>query len=120
MPFSTSIVTNTRAIGTAATNIVVNTRNANPSAASTITIAIYASVTSATFYLAYVSSFVIPANSFDVREFLIAGNVAYEVQLNSSSPQVLFSVYGLDEFGNLVIDQGKSQEDLSFIGALTF
>ncbi|MBO7742860.1 hypothetical protein I8J29_01540 [Paenibacillus sp. MWE-103] len=119
MPFSTGIITNTRATGTAATTVVVNTRNENLSAASTITIVLYASVDSHTFYTAYVTSFVIPPNSFDVRTFFISGNVAYEVQTNTSSPQVLFSVYGLDEFGNLVTEQGKLQADLSFIGSLT-
>ncbi|MBB3110084.1 hypothetical protein FHS18_002151 [Paenibacillus phyllosphaerae] len=117
MGYSTSIITNTRATGTAASTIVVNTRNWNTSAPTTITIQIFASVDGVTFYTAYASSYVVATDSFDVREFFIAGNVAYEVQVNSSSSEVLFSVFGLDEFGNLVTSQGKTQAELSFVGS---
>ncbi|TYP79770.1 hypothetical protein [Paenibacillus methanolicus] len=119
MPFSTGTITNTRATGTASSTIVLSTRNLNTSAASTITVQIFATVNSTTFYTAYVDSFVIAANSYNIRTYVIGGNVAYEVQVNSSASQVLFSVFGIDEFGNMVPNQGRTQPELSFIAALS-
>ncbi|REE94351.1 hypothetical protein A8990_101144 [Paenibacillus taihuensis] len=70
-------------------------------------------------YTAYVTSFALTANDFDVRGFLIGGNVAYEVQLSSSTTAVLFTVTGTDEFGNLAEDQRFPQTELSFIPQLS-
>ncbi|OPH61412.1 hypothetical protein BC351_14845 [Paenibacillus ferrarius] len=120
MPFSTGLVTNTRAFGTAASNIVLSTRNIDTINPATVTYHIFASVDSSIFYTAYMSSFIVAPNYFDVREFFIAGNVAYEVQVSiSNSTSTLISVFGIDEFGNLVTEQGKLQEDLSFISSLS-
>ncbi|NBD24731.1 hypothetical protein [Paenibacillus glycinis] len=121
MPFSTGTVTNTRAFGTAASNIVVSTRNLDLVNPVTVMVQIFASVDSSLFYTAYVAAYVLPADSYDVREFFIAGNVAYEVQLNVSSdpPSTLMTVVGIDEFGNLVTDQQYSQEELNFIISLS-
>ncbi|MFC4100199.1 hypothetical protein [Paenibacillus xanthanilyticus] len=119
MPFSTGTITNTRATGTASSTLVISTRNLNIAAASTISIQIFASVDSNTFYTAYVDSFVLAANSYNVRTYVIGGNVAYEVQVNSSASQVLFSVFGIDEFGNMVPNQGRTQAELSFIAQLS-
>ncbi|WP_116189466.1 hypothetical protein [Paenibacillus taihuensis] len=51
----------------------------------TIVAEIFASVDSSIFYTAYLLSYVVPADSYDVREFFIAGNVTYEVQLDAQS-----------------------------------
>ncbi|MCZ8513585.1 hypothetical protein O9H85_14305 [Paenibacillus filicis] len=122
MPFSTGVITNTKAVGTAASNIVVSTRNADASNTSQIVVQIFASVASTVFYPAYVSNFVVAAKSFDVREFFIAGNVAYEVQINviSVSPSnVMVTVTGIDGSGNLVTNQQVLQSELTTITALT-
>ncbi|UKS26617.1 hypothetical protein LOZ80_34745 [Paenibacillus sp. HWE-109] len=120
MPFSTGLITNTRALGTAASNIVLSTRNIDTVNAATVTYHIFASADSSVFYTAYMSSFIVDPNYFDVREFFIAGNVACEVQVSvSDSTSTLISVFGIDESGNLVTNQGKLQEDLSFITSLS-
>ncbi|QHW30130.1 hypothetical protein GZH47_04265 [Paenibacillus rhizovicinus] len=121
MPFSTGIVTNTRDFGTAASNIVVNARNLDTVNPVTVMVQIFASVDSDTFYTAYLNSFDVPANSYEVLTFFIAGNVAYEVQISLSAdpPSTLMSVVGIDEFGNLVTDQQYPQSQLSFITALS-
>ncbi|CAI6069318.1 hypothetical protein [Cohnella sp. JJ-181] len=118
MPFSTCTVTNTRDFGTAASNVVLNVRNLDLFSPVTVLVKIFASVDSDTFYTAYVSTFAVPADDYEVRTFFIAGNVAYEVQLSVTSvstPNALLSVYGIDEFGNLVTDQGFAQAELSTI-----
>ncbi|UUZ84326.1 hypothetical protein LJK88_11820 [Paenibacillus sp. P26] len=122
MPFSTGIITNTKAVGTAASNIVLSTRNADASNPSQIVVQIFASTDSVTFYTAYVSNFIVAAKSFDVREFFIAGNVAYEVQINviSTVPSnVLVTVHGIDGSGNLVTNQRVLQSEFTAITALT-
>ncbi|SEP17965.1 hypothetical protein [Paenibacillus sp. OV219] len=118
MALSTGVITNTRDFGTASSNIVVSTRNFDLVNPVTIMLEVFASVDSSLFYTAYLTSYVVPANSFDVREFFIAGNVAYEVQLDSSSVNVLFTVCGINEFGNLVEDQRYSHSELNVIPAL--
>lgn len=121
MPFTTGIITNTRAIGTAATNIVVSVRN-NSASVATIAVEVFG-VPISTLILTphYVTSYDVPANSADIREFFIAGNVAYEVQLDNLTPmsEVTISTYGLDEFGNLVTDQRVLQSELTSIAALS-
>lgn len=117
MPFSTGTVTNTRDFGTAATNIVLNVRNLDIALPVSVIVKIFASVDSDNFYTAYVSSFNVSPNAYDVRTFFIAGNVAYEVQidLSSNATNALLSVYGIDEFGNLVADQRFAQNEMSTI-----
>ncbi|WP_308634091.1 hypothetical protein [Paenibacillus silvisoli] len=126
MPFTTGPVTNTRDFGTAASNIVVSTRNLDPASAVTVIVEIFASVDSSIFYTAYSLSYVVPANAYDVREFFIAGNVTYEVQLNSMAqtttsvnPNVIMSVTGLNEFGNLVESQFFNHVNLIPISQLS-
>ncbi|SDX45498.1 hypothetical protein [Paenibacillus sp. CF384] len=123
MAYSTGVVTNTRASGTAATNIVVNTRNLDTDDSVWITVQVFASVDSSDFYTAYYSMYEVLEDSYDVREFYIAGNVTYEVQLSvtveAGVPNALMSVTGLDEYGNLVEDQRYTQADLAFITSLS-
>ncbi|GKS12736.1 hypothetical protein YDYSY3_37360 [Paenibacillus chitinolyticus] len=122
MPFSTSTITNTRDVGTASSNIVINVRNLDTANPVTVTVHVLASVNSTTFYTAYLVTYVVPANSYNVREFFIAGNVTYEVQINTTSvaiPNVLLSVFGIDGSGNLVTDQRILQSELSFISSLS-
>ncbi|SEN29026.1 hypothetical protein [Paenibacillus sp. OV219] len=122
MPYSTGPVTNTRDFGTASTNIVVSVRNLDVTTPVTIIAEIFASVDSSTFYTAYQLSYVVPPNSYNVREFFIAGNVTYEVQLNTmdvSPPDVLMAVTGLNEFGNLVEEQLFNQNELILISAMS-
>lgn len=121
MPFTTGLITNTRATGTAASNIVVSSRNLGNSSA-TVVLQIYG-VPGTTLVLTpiYVTGYVVPANSADIREFFIAGNVAYEVQINIVSvlTNVSMSTYGLDEFGNIVTEQRVLQSELTPISALS-
>ncbi|MFE4571134.1 hypothetical protein [Paenibacillus chitinolyticus] len=122
MPFSTGVITNTRDFGTASSNIVMNVRNLDTTNPVTVTVQIFASVNSTTFYTAYLISYVVPANSYNVREFFIAGNISYEVQINTTSvvtPNALLSLFGIDGFGNLVTDQRILQSELSFISSLS-
>lgn len=107
MPYTTGIFTNTRATGTAASNIAVSVRNLNASAATIIVEVFAVPITTLTLVPVYVSSYTVPAHTADIREFFIAGNVAYEVQIDNTYllSEVAFSSYGLDEFGNLVTDQ---------------
>ncbi len=121
MPYSSGIITNTRVTGTAASYIVVSTRNLS-SAAATILVEIFAvPVTTFTLTPIYVSSYNVPALSSDIREFYIAGNVAYEVQIDNtdSLSVVAFSSYGLDESGNLVIEQRVLQSEFTEIPAFS-
>ncbi len=121
MAFTTGIVTNTRATGTAATNIVVSTRN-ETAAPATIVVQVFG-VPSSTLALApiYVAGYIVPAFSADIRTFFISGNIAYEVQLvnNTALANVVFSSFGIDEFGNLVQEQGYDQNRMTVIPALT-
>ncbi|NBD27219.1 hypothetical protein [Paenibacillus glycinis] len=119
--YSTGVVTNTRDFGTAASTIVLNVSNIDV-ADTTVTVKIIASVDSDTFYTAYVNGFVVPIGGYEVVTFMIAGNVAYEVQVSTDAsslgPAALVSVYGLDEFGNLVVSQGFAPEALTSIPAI--
>ncbi|MBB3110244.1 hypothetical protein FHS18_002311 [Paenibacillus phyllosphaerae] len=122
MPYTTGIVTNTRDFGTAATNVIVSTHNMDQNASATIIVHIFA-VPETTLVLTpvYQVSYSVAADSADIRSFNIAGNVAYVVQMSiiTPIPNSIFSVFGLDEFGNLVTNQGILQSELTFIPALT-
>ncbi|WP_281887460.1 hypothetical protein [Paenibacillus sp. YYML68] len=122
MPFTTGLVTNTRDFGTAATNIVINARNISSVNAATVLVQIFGSTDSSALVPLYQTAYPIAPNSFHIREFFIAGNVSYEVQLNVSgtTPQnVIMSIYGLDEFGNLVTDQRFAQSELTQVQTLS-
>ncbi|GFZ88424.1 hypothetical protein GCM10008018_38230 [Paenibacillus marchantiophytorum] len=117
MPFTTGVITNTN---TGAANIVVNTRNIDTHNTAIITVQIFASVNSTVFHTDYVSSYIVLANSFDVREFVISGNVAYEVQISVlNSTSAVMSIFGIDAFGNLITDQRILQQDLTYISTLS-
>lgn len=119
--FTTGLITNTRATGTAATNIVVSARNLS-NASATIVVEVYG-VPISTLVLTplYVTGFILPAFSSDIRSFFIAGNVAYEVQygVTATLTQVAMSTYGIDEFGNLVTEQRVLQSELTPTNGLT-
>ncbi|MQR85368.1 hypothetical protein GFV16_05335 [Bacillus megaterium] len=122
MPFTTGVITNTRDFGTAATNIVLNTRNLNLTSSATITVQIFGSTNSSSFTPLYQAGFVVAPNSIDIRQFLIAGNVAYEVQINVNAvtnSQVVMSTFGIDQFGNLAPSTRVLQSELTSIPALT-
>jgi hypothetical protein len=122
MPFTTGLITNTRDFGTAASNIVISTKNEDTINLATIIVQIYNSPTSTTLSPLYASSFVVPPNSINVSEFFIAGNVAYEVQFNVTSQvptNVVLTVFGLNEFGNLVTNQRVLQSEFTSIPALS-
>ncbi|WP_191089568.1 MULTISPECIES: hypothetical protein [Paenibacillus] len=121
MPYTTGIITNTRAIGTAASQIAVSVRNVSNASATIILEVFGVPISSLALTPLYVSGFVVPPFSADIREFVIAGNVAYEVQYSLSSPlaDVAVSVYGLDEFGNLVTGQRVLQQELTEIPSLS-
>lgn len=119
--FTTGLITNTRAIGTAATNVVVSARNLSNTSA-TIIVEVFG-VPGSTLALTplYVTGYILPAFSSDIRSFFIAGNVSYEVQygVTATLTQVAMSTYGIDEFGNLVTEQRVLQSELTPTAGLT-
>ncbi|MDH6374385.1 hypothetical protein M2444_006235 [Paenibacillus sp. PastF-3] len=121
MPYTTGLITNTRATGTAASNVVVSVRNTSNANAMIIVEVFGVPYSTLALTPLYVTGYYVPAMSSDIREFFIAGNVAYEVQIDTSFPlaNVVCSVYGLDEFGNLVTDQRVLQSELTQISALS-
>jgi hypothetical protein len=122
MPFTTGLITNTRDFGTAASNIVVSIKNEDTVNPATVRVQIYNSPTSSTLTILYVSNLVVQPNSINVSEFFIAGNVAYEVQFNVTSQvptNVVLTVFGLDEFGNLVTNQRVLQPEFTIIPVLS-
>jgi hypothetical protein len=122
LPFSTGYITNTRVVGTAASNVVVNIVNENQIFPATVEVRIFYSLVPDTKTPLYVSMFTIPINSIKRSTFYIAGVLAYEVQFNvtsSAASDVVNSVYGLDENGNLVPAQRIHQSELTTISALS-
>ncbi|MBO2945353.1 hypothetical protein JJQ72_15360 [Paenibacillus sp. F411] len=119
--FTTSLITNTRATGTAATNLIVNSRNLGSSSASIVVVVFGVPESTLILTPLYVTGFTLPANSANIRQFFIAGNVSYEVQYSITSPfsQVVMSSYGIDEFGNLVTDQRVLQSELTPTNSLS-
>ncbi|MFD2385416.1 hypothetical protein ACFSWD_30570 [Paenibacillus xanthanilyticus] len=116
------MLTNTRATGTAATNVVVNVRNLDQVADVTVIVQIFAlSATTLTLSPVYQTGIVVAPNSATRQLFNIAGNLAYEVQLSiiTPLPNALLSVFGVDEFGNLVAGQRVLQSELTEIPVLT-
>ncbi|SFT08949.1 hypothetical protein [Paenibacillus sp. BC26] len=115
--YSIGVVTNTSALGSAASTIVLNVSNVNTFHVSVI-VKIVASVDFENFYTAHLSGFVVLHGAYEVMTYNIAGNVAYEVQVflsiptPSGPPPTLVSVYGIDEFGNPVVNQGFTTQDL--------
>ncbi|AWV35366.1 hypothetical protein MHH60_18385 [Paenibacillus sp. FSL H7-0716] len=121
MPYTTGLITNTRATGTAASNVVVSVRNTSNASAMMIVEVFGVPYSMPALTPIYVTGYYVPAKSSDIREFFIGGNLAYEVQISSPFPlaEVVTSVYGLDEFGNLVTDQRVLQSELTQITALS-
>lgn len=121
MPFTTGLITNTRATGTAASYVAVSFRNTSNAAALVIVEIFGVPINTLALTPLYVSGYYVPAMSSDIREFFIAGNVSYEVQVSNSTPlaNVVCSVFGLDESGNLVTNQGVLQSELTEIPALS-
>ncbi|MFC3802224.1 hypothetical protein [Cohnella sp. GCM10012308] len=119
--FTTGLITNTRATGSAASNIVVSARNLS-NASATVVVEVFG-VPSTTLVLTplYVTGYILPAFSSDIRTFFIAGNVSYEVQysVTATLTQVAMSTYGIDEFGNLVTEQRVLQSELTPTAGLT-
>ncbi|SEO75299.1 hypothetical protein [Paenibacillus sp. OV219] len=122
MPFTTGIVTNTRDFGTASSNIVVSMKNESLVDTATVVILVFASVDSSSFVPAYAESFTLVPNETEITTYFISGNVAYEVQYDVILPalnNVIISVFGIDEFGNLVQDQRYSPSEFMFIPDLS-
>ncbi|UQZ36848.1 hypothetical protein C2I18_26950 [Paenibacillus sp. PK3_47] len=121
MPFTSGIITNTRATGTAASYIAVSSRNLSAFTATVVVEVFTVPITTLTLTPIYVTSFFVPPFTADIREFFIAGNVAYEVQIDNTDPLsvVAFSSYGLDESGNLVTEQRVLQSEFTEISAFS-
>lgn len=113
MPFTTGLVTNTRATGTAATNVAVNTRNITSTPIQVLIEVYIVPPFTNSLTLIYVNGYTLAGHSSDTHLFSVAGNIAWEVQLNATGllSEVAFSVYGLDEFGNLVPGQNIKVTD---------
>ncbi|NBD24729.1 hypothetical protein [Paenibacillus glycinis] len=121
MPYTTSLITNTRAIGTAASNVVVNARNITNVQALVLVEVYVVPATTQVLQLAYLTGYFLPGQSSDSRTFFIGGDIAYEVQLSVIGPltEVVLSTFGLDEFGNLVHGQRVLQEEMTVISTLS-
>ncbi|UUZ89549.1 hypothetical protein LJK87_25935 [Paenibacillus sp. P25] len=122
MPFTTGYITNTRNFGTAASNVVVNLVNENAINPATVEVRIFYSLVPDVKIPLYVTTFTLPPNSIRRNTYFIAGVLAYEVQFNvtSAAPaDVVLSSFGLDEFGNIVQEQGILQSELTIISALS-
>ncbi|QHW31528.1 hypothetical protein GZH47_12195 [Paenibacillus rhizovicinus] len=120
MPYSTGLITNTRALGTAASTVFVNARNIT-NVEALIIIEVYVVSDSMPLTLAYLSGFMLAGKSGDKREFFIGGDSAYEVQLSVINPltEVVLSTFGVDEFGNLVDGHRVLQEEMTVISLLS-
>lgn len=121
MPLTTGLITNTRDFGTAATNVVVNLNNVGNTAATVEIRLFYVLIPDIKSPL-YVTSVPIPANSIRRFTYYVAGVFAYEVQFNVQGVDpstVIVSTYGLDQFGNLVQEQGILHTEMAFIPALS-
>ncbi|SEP02865.1 hypothetical protein [Paenibacillus sp. OV219] len=121
MPFTTGLVTNTRSFGTAASTVAVNTRNITSTPILVLLEVYVVPPDTNTLTLVYVTGFNLAGHSSDTREFSIAGDLAWEVQLDQSGilSEVAFSVFGLDEFGNLVPGQNIKVADWMEITAFS-
>ncbi|QHW29803.1 hypothetical protein GZH47_02420 [Paenibacillus rhizovicinus] len=122
MPFTTGWITNTRDFGTAATNIVVNLKNADQANGATIILEILGSPDGSSFAPIYAQSVILAPNSNQALVFFIAGNVSYEVQYEvivSQSNNVVITVFGINEFGNLVTNQRYVPSEFTFIDQLS-
>jgi len=122
MPFTTGWVTNTRDFGTAASNIIINIKNVDQVNSATIVVEVFASVDSSSFAPVYAQSFVLAPNASQVITYFIAGNVAYEVQYDVITPlpnNVVLSIFGIDENGNLVTNQRYSAPEFASISTLS-
>jgi hypothetical protein len=122
MPFTTGYITNTRDVGTAASNVVVNMVNENTTNTATVEVRIFYSLVPDVKIPLYVTTFTLPVNSIKRNTYFVQGVLAYEVQFNVTSvtpTDVVVSTFGLDQFGNLVIEQGLTQKDMTTISALS-
>ncbi|WNS41778.1 hypothetical protein [Paenibacillus sp. MMS20-IR301] len=122
MPYTTGLITNTRATGTAASNIAVSVRNLGTLAATIIVEIFAVPITTLTLVPVYVSGYTVAGGAADIREFFIAGNVSYEVQISNTDgmSKVAFSSFGLDEFGNLVTEQRVLQSEFTPIDVFSW
>lgn len=121
MPYTTSLINNTRETGTAASTVVVNARNIT-NVSSIILIEVYVVPESTlTLTLAYIAGFVLGGLSSDTREFFIGGDIAYEVQLATVGllNETVLSVFGLDESGNEVDGHRVLHQELTPISTLS-
>lgn len=122
MPYTTGLILNTsEEYETSANNVVVCVRNLSNASATIIVQVFTASYLDTPLSPLYVTGYVIPAKSADIREFFIAGNVAYEVQINNLSvlAGVSISTYGTDEYGENVPGQRVLHSELTEIPALS-
>ncbi|WP_211746081.1 hypothetical protein [Paenibacillus sp. Marseille-Q4541] len=112
--FTTGLITNTRATGTAASNVIVSVRNLGSATASIVVVVFVVPMSNQALTPMYVSGYSVTANSSDIRQFSVAGDIAYEVQysITATNTQVAVSTFGLDEFGNLVTEQGILHSEL--------
>ncbi|AZB42365.1 hypothetical protein CEF21_08710 [Bacillus sp. FJAT-42376] len=121
MNYFTGVITNTRVTGTAASTVVVNTRNLSLVDDATIVVQLRYTLESPIMTPLYVNGYVVPAGTVDIREFSIAGVFAYELQINVISPseeETVLTVFGLDESGNLVQNQRVLQSEFTVLPAV--
>ena len=121
MPYTTGLILNTSEYEASANSVVVCIRNLSNASATIIVQVFTASYAGTPLSPLYVTGYVIPAKSADIREFFIAGNVAYEVQISNLSvlAGVSISTYGTDEYGENVPGQRVLQSELTEIPALS-
>ncbi|REE69546.1 hypothetical protein A8990_13311 [Paenibacillus taihuensis] len=97
-------------------------KNESTEDTATIVVLVFSSVDSSSFVPAYAESFILAPNQTEITTFFIGGNVAYEVQYSVIDPvlnNVVVSVFGIDEFGNLVTDRRYTPAEFTSIPGLT-
>ncbi|MBM7564211.1 hypothetical protein [Paenibacillus sacheonensis] len=121
MPFSTGLISNTSSTGIASANVVVNARNITNVEALVLIEVYVVPESTQTLNMAYLTGFMLAAKSSGTREFFIGGAIAYEVQLSVVGPvtEVVLSVFGLDESGNIVHGHRVLHEELTVISTLS-
>ncbi|MCZ8513592.1 hypothetical protein O9H85_14340 [Paenibacillus filicis] len=123
MPFTTGLITNTSANGTAASTVVFNVLNADPVFVTIVHLQIFGVLNTDVprIPLHNVGYQVLP-NTVSVKTFSIGGFFAYEVQFNVIARTNLgdtVSIFGLDASGNLVTGQRYIQSEFKEISQLT-
>ncbi|SFT19723.1 hypothetical protein [Paenibacillus sp. BC26] len=119
MPFSSGLIHND--LPTPASGVVINARNITSTTALVLIEVYVVPPTTNTLTLIYLTGYMLPGKSSDSRQFNISGDIAYEIQVNASGvlSEVVFTAFGVDEFGTPVDGQQMLALDWQEISAFS-